>query len=122
MKIPLLFLFSLVLAKKQVDLSKSNYGNYHESVKSFRKHNTETSGDEKDDVFYFFSLHDYNKGELDGHELGMALMGYELYDQEEMQNEYDLEDLEEMIDHAMDEDDKDGNGKISWAEYLESQV
>ncbi|KAJ3256691.1 hypothetical protein HK103_005186 [Boothiomyces macroporosus] len=63
-----------------------------------------------------------NIGELDGHELGMALMGYELYDQEEMQHEYDLEDLEEMIDHAMAEDDKDGNGKISWAEYLESQV
>jgi hypothetical protein len=32
-----------------------------------------------------------------------------------------LSDVEKMIDHALEEDDYDNDGMISWAEYLESQ-
>ncbi|KAL2919734.1 hypothetical protein HK105_200649 [Polyrhizophydium stewartii] len=77
----------------------------------------------KQEVFYFFSLHDYNgDGHLDGHELRLA---FQHYDREpgspETFDPVNMDDLETMIDHALAEDDLDNDGKISWDEYLESQ-
>jgi hypothetical protein len=103
------------------DGEKSNYGNIHQSPDKFRKETGDTSK-ENEDVFYFFTLHDYNKDHhLDGHELALAFMGYEFYKEEEVKEDIRREDLEFMVDHALLEDDKDNDGKISWVEYLESQ-
>ena len=103
------------------DGEKSNYGNIHRSAEKF-KEETGTKADSNQDVFYFFTLHDYNKDHyLDGHELALAFMGYEFYKGKELEEEIRREDLEFMINHALLEDDKDNDGKISWQEYFESQ-
>ncbi|KAI8891937.1 hypothetical protein BC833DRAFT_613009 [Globomyces pollinis-pini] len=105
------------------DGEESNYGKIHDSVTKYKESigsTSETSAE--DDIFYFFSLHDYNKDHhLDGHELRLAYLGYELYEQESVEHSLTLEDLSAMVDHALLEDDKDNDGKISWDEYLESQ-
>lgn len=73
--------------------------------------------------FIFFSIHDYNKdGHLDGNELLLAFNGYEFVDGVERSDSVPLDDLEGMVDHALHEDDKDNDGRISWAEFLESQA
>ncbi|KAJ3091393.1 hypothetical protein HK102_000716 [Quaeritorhiza haematococci] len=99
----------------------SNYGKYHDAVKEALKEidpNASAPADSSDDVFWFFSLYDYNKDEhLDGHELRNAFTEYDKEDKD-MQ----LIDVEEMIEHVLREDDRDNDGKISWEEYLASQT
>ncbi|KAJ3370721.1 hypothetical protein HDU91_005956 [Kappamyces sp. JEL0680] len=58
---------------------------------------------------------------LDGHELALAFQGYEFYNGTGIENPIPTADLEYMIDHALDEDDTNNDGKISWEEYLASQ-
>lgn len=78
--------------------------------------------DNIDDIYYFFSTHDYNEdGHLDGHELALSIIGYEFNKGEETLTELSLSEMEVLINHTLAEDDKDNDGKISWAEYLESQ-
>jgi hypothetical protein len=78
--------------------------------------------DNIDDIYYFFSTHDYNEdGHLDGHELALSIIGYEFNKGEETLTELSLPEMEVLINHTLEEDDKDNDGKISWAEYLESQ-
>ncbi|KAI8922935.1 hypothetical protein BC831DRAFT_473603 [Entophlyctis helioformis] len=105
-----------------------NYGDFHKSAKHFRErlqnagYGTALDGEHDEDLFYFFSLHDYNNdGHLDGHELRLAFQGYE-WNQgiETVDTTVDQADLETMIDHALAEDDVNNDGMISWAEYLES--
>ena len=106
------------------DPEKSNYGDVSSATQRFFKETNTTASDEPNqDIMYFFSLHDYNKDHhLDGHELALAFMGYEFYhEKEEIPKEISQVDMEFMIDHALLEDDKDNDGKISWIEYLESQ-
>ncbi|KAI8827227.1 uncharacterized protein EV422DRAFT_513105 [Fimicolochytrium jonesii] len=90
---------------------------------------TDTSPDhslpsEYEDLLYFFSLSDRNGDHhLDGHELrqtyttagGTAELPPKEY-------RLPLEEVESMIDHTLLEDDTDGDGRISWGEYLASQV
>lgn len=102
----------------------SNYGDVRKNTQAHQKltHADVADEPEDDDVFYFFSLHDYDKdGKLDGHELGLAFQGYEFYNGTTFEESLDTKDLEFMIDHALHEDDSDNDGKISWEEYLESQ-
>ncbi|KAJ3327676.1 hypothetical protein HDU76_011343 [Blyttiomyces sp. JEL0837] len=90
-------------------------------------------GGEKDDLYYFFSLHDYNHdGHLDGHELRVAFTEFETQIDDARGGRPDgegkyakdrlpMKELEELIDHALEEDDLDNDGMVSWAEYLQSQ-
>ncbi|KAL7751950.1 hypothetical protein RI367_002474 [Sorochytrium milnesiophthora] len=72
---------------------------------------------EKDEDYYWFTLHDYNKDQhLDGHELRAAFSDYS------MENKLSLKEAEKNVDHIFEEDDLDNNGKISWPEYAESQA
>ncbi|TPX35319.1 hypothetical protein SmJEL517_g02198 [Synchytrium microbalum] len=73
-----------------------------------------------DDLYLFFGIADLNHdGYLDGHELRVAFVReMEPAARERVQ----LPELEEMIDHVIEEDDKDGDALISWQEYLESQL
>eukprot|EP00842_Homolaphlyctis_polyrhiza_P005437 jgi/Hompol1/5895/HPOL_000331-RA len=109
----------------------TNYGDIKALTEHFRNRlkgigygSERNAGSHNSDVFYFFSVHDYNSdGFLDGHELRLAFQGYELHWYgEEAANKLDFQDIEKMIDHALDEDDTNNDGRISWAEYLESQA
>ena len=131
MQLSLIFLAILSICQARdipgYDGEASNYGNIKGAADRFKKQNgmdTTVGNDANQDIFYFFSLHDYNKDHhLDGHELGMAFLGYEFHQQEQisMSDGIRQEDLEYMIDHALLEDDKNNDGKLSWEEYLESQ-
>lgn len=76
---------------------------------------------EKDMIYYLFVIHDTDgNGYLDGHELRAAFTDFD-----DTQEEHDLIPLDEvnaMVDHVLLEDDKNGDGLISWSEYLESQL
>jgi Ca2+-binding EF-hand superfamily protein len=62
--------------------------------------------DEKDTLFYLFSLHDYNKdGFLDGHELRAAFTDF---DGEDPSAIVSLDEVTEMVDHVLEEDDLNG--------------
>ncbi|ORX81968.1 hypothetical protein BCR32DRAFT_232300 [Anaeromyces robustus] len=111
-------LFIFISAEK----SKYLYSNYEEDGHSnyaiHRKINHKSENIE-DDLLYFFTLHDYNKdSELDGNELFASFMdGFD----PEVEEKKDLRYILEWVDHILEEDDIDGNGKISWSEYLASQ-
>ncbi|KAJ3181294.1 hypothetical protein HK101_009925 [Irineochytrium annulatum] len=82
--------------------------------------------EESDDMFYFFSLHDYNHdAHLDGHELRNAFTEYEVKMDESRNGAPDengryakdrlkLRDVESMIENVLREDDTDNDGMISW--------
>ncbi|KAJ3181111.1 hypothetical protein HDU85_003816 [Gaertneriomyces sp. JEL0708] len=104
----------------------SNYGDYQRIAQLAReqllKGGSPASAD--DDLYYFFTLHDYNHdSHLDGHELRIAFtgMGADL-PIPAPQDRLKLVDVEDMVDHVLLEDDKDNDGKISWEEYLASQI
>lgn len=70
--------------------------------------------DEDEDLLYYFMLHDFDKdGFLDGHEMRVAFGDYDA----SIKN---LGDVEKVVDETLEEDDVDGDGKISWEEYLAS--
>ena len=101
----------------------SNYGNVHKPSKvPPPPSDPEGKKSDEDDIFYFFSLHDYNRDhKLDGHELALAFQGFEFYNGTEFEESMNLVELEEMIDHALHEDDINNDGMIDWPEYLASQ-
>ncbi|KND05077.1 uncharacterized protein SPPG_00752 [Spizellomyces punctatus DAOM BR117] len=107
----------------------SNYGDFHKYAQSAREHLVTQDlsqeplpkSTEEEDLYYFFSLHDYNEdSHLDGNELMAAFT--QAGEMPPVGSRLSRKDLEEMIDHALEEDDTDGDGKISWEEYLASQL
>ncbi|KAI9020823.1 hypothetical protein CLU79DRAFT_219563 [Phycomyces nitens] len=73
-------------------------------------------------VYYLFVVHDKNAdGHLDGHELRAAFTDFEEGD-EDPTKFISLEEVTEMVDHVLEEDDINGDGLISWDEYLQSQL
>ncbi|KAI9355577.1 hypothetical protein BD770DRAFT_323799 [Pilaira anomala] len=78
-------------------------------------------------IYYLFVIHDINgDGYLDGHELRAAFTDFDHDDEhghtEEKEELIPLDEVNEMVDHVLEEDDKNGDGLISWSEYLESQL
>ncbi|KAI9302888.1 hypothetical protein BJ944DRAFT_166420 [Cunninghamella echinulata] len=74
-------------------------------------------------VYYLFVLHDRNgDGYLDGHELRGAFSDFDVEHEEDPAKYVSLEDITSMVDHVLEEDDLDGDGKISWEEYMQSQL
>ncbi|GAB5590291.1 hypothetical protein Unana1_05191 [Umbelopsis nana] len=106
----------------------SNYGEQQSNQEHIKEHIKQLAGDEgeipemdeKDTLFYLFTLHDYNKdGFLDGHELRAAFTDFEDDDPSAVVS---LDEVTDMVDHVLEEDDLNGDGLISWEEYLESQM
>ncbi|ORX52705.1 hypothetical protein DM01DRAFT_1268933, partial [Hesseltinella vesiculosa] len=74
-------------------------------------------------VYYLFVLHDRNgDGHLDGHELRAAFSDFDAEHEEDPTKFVSLEDITAMVDHVLEEDDLDGDGRISWEEYMQSQL
>ncbi|KAI9473574.1 MAG: hypothetical protein EXX96DRAFT_488553 [Benjaminiella poitrasii] len=70
-------------------------------------------------IYYLFLIHDVDgDGFLDGHELRAAFTDF---GEDDATQYLSLEEVTEMVDHVLAEDDLDGDGLISWSEYLESQ-
>ncbi|KAF9582354.1 hypothetical protein BGW38_000307 [Lunasporangiospora selenospora] len=102
------------------DSDHSNYGDM-DKAKEFAKEMGEKGKNlsEKEELMMLFSLHDSNKdGYLDGIELRAAFSDY---NQGVTQSQVLLKSMIDMIDHVIEEDDIDNDGKISWEEYLISQ-
>ncbi|KAI8368016.1 hypothetical protein EDC96DRAFT_506062 [Choanephora cucurbitarum] len=126
----LLVFFSFVYAgSHKVDKHTSNYGDDHnrehiqEHLKTLNKGNESLELSEDDTIFYLFVIHDLNgDGFLDGHELRVAMSDFDHEDNKNTEFELSLEEVTEMIDHVLAEDDTNGDGLISWSEYLESQL
>ncbi|KAJ3390571.1 hypothetical protein HDU84_007272 [Entophlyctis sp. JEL0112] len=121
---------------------RSNYGDVHREAAAFKEQALRmlqrAKGDTgvhqghikaADDMVLFFQLHDLNKdGHLDGHEL------LTVYANQEVAVGSDgrpttgsappakLSDLVRLVDTALDMDDTDNDGMISWSEYFASQV
>ena len=119
---------TLINASQTFNKDRSNYGDVHKArayLKSkFKSDNEQIELNDKKDHFYFFSIHDYNRDHcLDGHELRLALTGYEFEHTKDQESSFVPDDeVESVIDHVLLEDDKNNDGKISWEEYLESQA
>ncbi|KAG2235118.1 hypothetical protein INT48_006499 [Thamnidium elegans] len=114
----------------------SNYGDEKKNKQHIQEHmkamtkddkSTETPElSEKDMIYYLFVIHDINgDGYLDGHELRAAFTDFDHEDghtDEEKEELIPLDEANDMVDHVLLEDDKNGDGLISWSEYLESQL
>ncbi|KAI7900908.1 uncharacterized protein BX663DRAFT_515683 [Cokeromyces recurvatus] len=97
---------------------KNNKHHIEEHIQSMLNNSSTTPISNDDMIYYLFVIHDVNgDGYLDGHELRSAFTDFD-------SNEPipSLEEVTEMVDHVMLEDDKNGDGLISWNEYLESQL
>ncbi|CEP08295.1 hypothetical protein [Parasitella parasitica] len=107
----------------------SNYGDGKKNKHHIQEHMKSMTKSDKDDVpdlgeqdmiYYLFVIHDINgDGYLDGHELRAAFTDFDEHDGEDPLT---LQEVTEMVDHVLLEDDKNGDGLISWSEYLESQL
>ncbi|KAL9540928.1 hypothetical protein MBANPS3_009415 [Mucor bainieri] len=127
----LLFVFSSVYAIEFMNQDHSNYGDDKDNKAHIREHLKSLAADasqeipddlkDEDMIYYLFLIHDVNgDGFLDGHELRAAFTDFG--DEHEDATQYlSLEEVTEMVDHVLEEDDLDGDGRISWSEYLESQ-
>ncbi|ORX47532.1 hypothetical protein BCR36DRAFT_413479 [Piromyces finnis] len=120
----LFYFIVAIIAECIVFVSANQYsdsydeGDGHNNYAVHRKINHK-SDNNKDDLLYFFSLHDYNgDNELDGNELFASFIDGFDPETEEKKN---LEYITKWVEHILEEDDIDGNGKISWSEYLASQ-
>ncbi|KAG0297044.1 hypothetical protein BGZ98_000726 [Dissophora globulifera] len=105
----------------QPEEDHSNYGDMGKAKEFVKEHMGDKgkSLTEKEELLMLFSLHDSNKdGHLDGIELRAAFSDYK---QGAPESAVSLETMMSMIDHVLDEDDTDNDGKISWEEYLISQ-
>ncbi|KAI8367802.1 hypothetical protein EDC96DRAFT_442029 [Choanephora cucurbitarum] len=72
-------------------------------------------------IYYLFLIHDLNgDGFLDGHELRAAFTDFG-DEHEDVTHYFSLQEVTDMVDHVLEEDDLNGDGLISWSEYLESQ-
>ena len=79
---------------------------------------------DEDLQFHYFKLHDSdNNNKLDGIELTNALTHY--HDDENskggQQKSYSDDEIASMIDQILEEDDKDKDGYIDYAEFAASQ-
>jgi Ca2+-binding EF-hand superfamily protein len=85
---------------------------YHEQLKpQFEKE----ISDEKNLAILAFNLYDLNRdGFLDGHELRAVFVNEA--------HTPSSETYENLIDHVLEEDDYDNDGKISFPEYYHSQL
>ncbi|KAI8146517.1 hypothetical protein BJV82DRAFT_389331 [Fennellomyces sp. T-0311] len=78
---------------------------------------------EKELVYYLFVLHDTNNdGSLDGHELRSAFTDFDEDEEDDPTQYVSLDEVTDMVDHVLEEDDLNGDGLISWEEYLQSQL
>ncbi|KAG0251212.1 hypothetical protein BG011_007788 [Mortierella polycephala] len=104
--------------------SESEHSNYGDmgKAKEFAKEHMGDKGKqltEMEELMTLFSLHDTNKDRfLDGIELRAAFSDY---NQGSPDSVLGLKQMLDMIDHVIEEDDTDNDGKISWEEYLISQ-
>ncbi|CAM0141984.1 hypothetical protein VKS41_004313 [Umbelopsis sp. WA50703] len=127
------YLVALVAASgpgsHRYQMPHSNYGDEKKNQEHIKEHLKDLpvdkanmdNLDEKDTLFYLFSMHDYNKdGFLDGHELRAAFTDFD--HDEDVSELISLDEVTEMVDHVLEEDDLNGDGLISWEEYLESQT
>lgn len=77
----LILLLIASLSAEVFDGQDTNYGDMHKTTQYFKDHAKINIKDEihstiAEDVYYFFSMHDYNKDlHLDGHELRLAYLG-----------------------------------------------
>ncbi|KAK4508871.1 uncharacterized protein ATC70_013494 [Mucor velutinosus] len=108
----------------------SNYGDEKKNKHHIQEHMRAMAKDdddkvpelsEQDMIYYLFVIHDTNgDGYLDGHELRAAFTDF---DEDEIHDlDLTLQEVTDMVDHVLMEDDKNGDGLISWSEYLESQL
>jgi hypothetical protein len=125
-----LFLHSLFILHV---MSSTPYGDIHRDPQAFKEafqkshqkndkigdNNLDSSelfdNKKEDDVFYWFSLHDYDHNEkLDGLELRSAWMNSD-------PSIYTLTKAEEIVDNILENDDLNNDGFIDWEEYLANQ-
>lgn len=72
----------------------------------------------EDENLAFFKVADVNKdGFLDGYELRTAFTDAEFKEEEQIS----VNELDEMVEHVLKEDDRNGDGLVSLEEYLASQ-
>ncbi|KAI8891095.1 hypothetical protein K501DRAFT_144539, partial [Backusella circina FSU 941] len=126
-----LYIVAAIEFKNRFDQDHSNYGDYHnnkehiqEHLESLVKEGEENAPklSEEDTIYYLFALHDANgDGYLDGHELLQAFTDFG-EGHGDVSKYLLLEEVTEMIDHVLEEDDLNGDGLISWDEYLQSQL
>ncbi|KAJ3076019.1 hypothetical protein HDU98_005968 [Podochytrium sp. JEL0797] len=108
---------ALTSASRGASGYRGPYGDVHASSEQFRKAHPNTAA-KADDIFLFFSLHDYDhNSHLDGHELRVAFAEFETKEK----GVSTLAEVEKLVDAALEKDDHNGDGLISWTEYLQSQ-
>lgn len=72
---------------------------------------------EEDERFHYFDIHDLNKdSHIDGIELWKAV--HHNHKEGELEEITPDEEIEKLVDEAFKEIDLDGNGLISYPEYL----
>lgn len=91
MHIITLLAWQAVTCAQLFDRENTNYGDPHKVAAYFQEHNTdmktEIENGVPEDLFFFFSIHDYNRdGHLDGSELFLAYAGYEFADDKTLVN------------------------------------
>ncbi|KAI8372773.1 uncharacterized protein BYT42DRAFT_536228 [Radiomyces spectabilis] len=114
------------------DGAHSNYGIDKTNKEHIKEHLKALSGDnldelpplsDKDMIYYLFVIHDTNgDNHLDGHELRAAFTDFDDVSEIDPTEFISLEEVTEMVDHVLEEDDLDGDGRISWEEYIQSQL
>ncbi|KAI7865423.1 hypothetical protein BDF14DRAFT_1825318 [Spinellus fusiger] len=121
----------LCLAEQGKHLFEQGHSNYghdlkdkehiQEHINKLAQNGKAPKLDDKDTLYYLFVLHDKNgDGYLDGHELRASIM--EDIMTEDTASAISLDELTEVVDHVLEEDDMNGDGLISWEEYLQSQL
>ncbi|KAI9312706.1 hypothetical protein BX666DRAFT_815411 [Dichotomocladium elegans] len=104
---------------------KSNKQHIMEHIKTMAKDGADPPQDlsENELIYYLFVLHDTNAdGHLDGHELRAAFTDFDEDEEDDLTGYVSLEEVTDMVDHVLEEDDINGDGLISWEEYLQSQL
>ncbi|KAI9206286.1 uncharacterized protein BJ171DRAFT_497178 [Polychytrium aggregatum] len=75
--------------------------------------------DAKDDIYYYFALHDQNHdGHLDGHEIRNALTTFREVAEGDKRS---LNQIERDVDELLSKTDLNNDGLVSWEEYLASE-
>lgn len=115
----LLVMISQLFAKSNWDVAVSNYGDILSAVKQLRRKPIISDHTSTEPFVLWFFSYDFNNDQmLDGHELMFAFAGH--LETQVNKAEYKLADLMKFADHALKEDDDNGDGKIDINEYLQS--
>jgi Ca2+-binding EF-hand superfamily protein len=97
----------------------TDYGDIHKETDAYLKKSEDIEGvdlsnqkvEKDEERYYWFNLWDHNEDEhLDGHELYGAL--------QEGEESITHVELANWVDHILDNDDKNGDGMLSWEEYI----